>query len=279
MIGEDDIIEEYLDEYIEESVPDIDEKETFEPKYEVIYEICEFGEGDIIKDEGDAIKDEGEVPEAMLDHQYMLPKLNASGNYTSDEIDELSEDQTIKAMQKILSTPAGKPQKHKIRQLTGKTACKYCDTIFRSKDTLKMHVCKYLDCHPKNFICRICKKELSKKTFSNHLHETLDCQYCGKKFVNPRNMRMHIDKLHHNEEFIPPMSPNREFFGQGNDESLEPVLDETTGLLMEAFKPQKKRYPRKTGRFECGKESLNELWRENLMEFSFQIFAVVFSPP
>lgn len=84
-----------------------------------------------------------------------------------------------------------KKQQHKHHQLTGKTACKYCETTYKSKQSLQMHqfICKYLQCDPKNFICRICGKELSKKTFSNHLHETINCKFCTKSFVNPRNLK------------------------------------------------------------------------------------------
>lgn len=146
---------------------------------------------------------------------------------------------------------------HKIRSLAGKIACKYCDTVFAAKGEQMMHSCQYLQCDSKNFICRICNKELSRKTFSNHLHETLDCQYCGKKFVNPRNMKAHIKSTHKNDKFIPPNLPKREFdcfaFQQKAEGSL---LDETTGLMVSAA-GRRKRYPRKTGRFECGEWTLS----------------------
>jgi hypothetical protein len=93
--------------------------------------------------------------------------------------------------------------RHKEVSLIGKHACKYCVTIFASKEEQHEHVCPYLECDKKNFICRICKKELSKKTFSNHLHENLSCQFCKKKFVNPRAMKKHIAAMHKNEKFVP----------------------------------------------------------------------------
>lgn len=76
-------------------------------------------------------------------------------------------------------------------KLTGKSACKYCENYFKTKEMLRKHFdnCKYLQCDKRNYICRICNKELSKKTFSNHLHESLECQYCFKSFVNPRNLK------------------------------------------------------------------------------------------
>lgn len=207
------------------------------------------------------------LPEAILDHTYTdnyvasevsdsaVAEQTFDGNYSSDDnVDQSDDERTKKTVVRVDNAYAGKPLRHKIRQLTGKPACKYCDTIFKTKESLKMHVCEYLQCDPKNFVCRICRKELSKKTFSNHLHETLDCQYCKKKFVNPRNMKTHIKNVHKNEKFIPPNPPNREMFEQFQnlDEPVDPLLDETTGIMV-TQKPPRKKYPRKKGRFECGK--------------------------
>lgn len=247
---------EYLDEYFEE----VEKKEKILP-VSFIDSNVEFSTTPIIMNMHKDLKieevyDRYKLPEAILDHSYMIPQqeIQFEEMYSSDEFDEPSDDEVLlKTKLKVEKNQLGKPQKHKLRQLTGKPACKYCDTIFGSKETLKMHVCKYLQCDPKNFICRICKKELSRKTFSNHLHETLDCQYCGKKFVNPRNMKMHIKSVHSDEKFIPPKSPNLSPFLKfmNHDEVImEPVLDETTGLMVPT--KAKKKYPRKTGRFECG---------------------------
>lgn len=135
---------------------------------------------------------------------------------------------------------------HKSRSLAGKIACKYCDTVFSSKNEQTEHECKYLNCNPKNFICRICGKELSKKTFSNHLHETLDCQYCGKQFVNPRNMKAHIERKHRGEKYIPPKPKTFEEIKARILEAAEPPQVET-----------KKRRPIRTKeRLECGKKTL-----------------------
>lgn len=241
------IIEEYLEEYFDEDgAPPVFIGPDVSPPLSPVVIKKEFKVEKIEVDEGSYA-----IPSAMLDHQYTVPQQTFDGNFSSDENGESSENEFF-AKDSIKKEDNGKPLKHKLRQLTGKPACKYCDTIFVSKDSLKMHICEYLQCDPKNFICRICNKELSKKTFSNHLHETLDCQYCGKKFVNPRNMKTHINKIHQNEEFIPPKSPNKELFQDlgVKDESIEPVLDEATGMLVTWSRPRKK-YPRKKGRFEC----------------------------
>lgn len=89
--------------------------------------------------------------------------------------------------------------KHKMRKLVGVPACRYCDSIFTDRRERDAHDCKYLKCDPKNFICRFCGKELSKKTFSNHVHEAAACQYCGKKTLNPRQMKKHIAAKHKGE--------------------------------------------------------------------------------
>lgn len=124
---------------------------------------------------------------------------------------------------------------HKLTSLQGKIGCKYCQTVFKTRDELTAHKCKYLKCDPKNFICRICKKELSRKTFSNHLHETLDCKFCGKKFVNPRNMKTHLKIQHDFTEKIIPLREN-------NVEDIKEVV-----------KQEKIRKPRKKEKLECGK--------------------------
>ena len=126
--------------------------------------------------------------------------------------------------------------KHKSRSLAGKIACKYCDSYFESREDKSLHSCEYLRCDPKNFICRICNKELSKNTFSNHLHETLDCPYCGKQFVNPRNMKAHIKKQHRSHKFIQPERKPE------NDQDIQSLPQRS-----------KVRHYKKKERLECGK--------------------------
>lgn len=256
----DMVVEEYLDEYFEDvaqpvfiSLPDDANNED-----DIVFSLRRV--------KGDGQKSVSEVknetlPEAILDHQYMVTSYISDDE---DDDDDSEEEQLVRVKVKIerksnlsLSAADEFPIKHKLRQLTGKAACKYCDTIFKSKESLRLHNCPYLQCDPKNFICRICKKELSRKTFSNHLHETLDCQYCGKQFVNPRNMKTHIKRAHKDEKFVPPNLLNRSVFlsvlndAESRDESNEPSLDASTGLMSVAYEQRRKKYPRKTGRFEC----------------------------
>jgi hypothetical protein len=139
--------------------------------------------------------------------------------------------------------------KHKSKSLAGKIACKFCDTFFESKEDKISHSCEYLQCDPKNFICRICNKELSKNTFSNHLHETLDCQYCGKKFVNPRNMKAHIKKQHRGYKFVQP------------ERKIEDKQE------TQPFK-QRPKYQKKKERFECGKKLSQNLFKLGSSNFN-----------
>jgi KRAB domain-containing zinc finger protein len=143
------------------------------------------------------------------DEDYQAPSFDGGDSGSS-------EDEPLSNVKAKIKAEAKKPNKrranrnardsfwrHKDTTLIGKPACKYCVTIFATKEEQHEHVCPYLDCDKKNFICRICKKELSKKTFSNHLHENLSCQFCKKKFVNPRAMKKHIARLHKGEKFEP----------------------------------------------------------------------------
>lgn len=189
------------------------------------------------------------------------------GKWSSDEgddVEDLSEDKDTpapsnKRIQKKSPNPSSARKNfwsHKFRSLAGKHACKYCDSIFASKVMQRMHFCRYLKCDPKNFICRICNKELSRKTFSNHLHETLDCQYCGKSFVNPRNMKSHIENKHKHERFIP---PKKKVF----DEHLVEKEKHEEAMKAEVPKVPRLRNEKIKTRFECGKFS------EHLEKYSY----------
>lgn len=135
---------------------------------------------------------------------------------------------------------------HKIRSLIGKPACKFCDIVFKSRELRNAHDCPYLRCDPSNFICRTCNKELSRQTFSNHMHETSDCQYCQKKFMNPRNLRIHIEKRHKDEQFVPQEKKNFTEYIQWKEEQEKDQPNFTP-------KKSKAKYKRKSVKLECGK--------------------------
>lgn len=134
---------------------------------------------------------------------------------------------------------------HKVRNLAGKSACKYCDTVFKTRELKNAHDCPYLHCDPNNFICRICKKELSKLTFSNHLHETSDCQYCSKNFINPRNLKSHIDRKHRNEKKLPALKKNYDHYVKWKEQQEETQV-------VAVVPKERRKYKRKVVRLECG---------------------------
>lgn len=130
------------------------------------------------------MKEEKQDVGMLNDHPYSFneTRLESDENFLIEEHDN----------EEVYTESISDKKFHKFNKLTGKAACKYCESVFKTKEILKNHfsTCKYLQCDEKNFICRRCKKELSKKTFSNHLHiDNLNCQYCFKSFVNPRNLK------------------------------------------------------------------------------------------
>lgn len=254
----EDVIEEYLDEYYSEGLSSV---AFIDPNADDDEYLCKIEPSIEIQDV---------IQRTEIKHE---PEVTFNGEWSSDDDNDYddgfpdSDDKPLLSSKSTKSTERRKvkrklthetepseesPSKksfwtHKMRNLSGKIACKYCDTIFKSKESQTEHVCKFLQCDPKNFICRICHKELSRKTFSNHLHETLDCQYCNKKFVNPRNMKAHIEKLHKGEKFIPPQKKSHDDYIKMR-EAMEESVRETS------VKKPKVQYPRKKERFECGKK-------------------------
>lgn len=237
------IIEEYLEECFENendfkpyNVPFVDTNQEYQPNHESTVKT-------------DTSKPAPNVFSAVEQSTF-------DGRWSSDDGED-ADDDLLNSDSETFTPPNRKSNKstaesrksfwsHKMRSLAGKIACKYCDTVFASKSDQTMHVCKYLQCDPKNFVCRVCNKELSRKTFSNHLHETLDCQYCGKAFVNPRNMKIHIEKQHKDEEFVPPKKKNYDDYLK-TKESIEAVLKESTST-----KKVRNQTKKKKERFECG---------------------------
>lgn len=200
--------------------------------------------------------------EATFDGQWSSDEQELElEDYADDDISDLEIKQAFR--DKKPKKSRAEWGKHKKIDLKGKPVCRYCESEFWTFTAKVEHleVCEYLQCDPKNFICRICCKELSKKTFSNHLHETLDCPHCGKSFVNPRNLRTHILKQHDVEPseelrqelqvFKTEIEKSTEF-----QEDSEPGEEVTSELEDEVLPPKKPRGGRgkmkEKRRFECG---------------------------
>lgn len=86
---------------------------------------------------------------------------------------------------------------HKKKKLTGKKACKYCASVFKAQSEMDRHKCEYLKCDPDKFICRICYKQLSRNTFSNHMgyvhgDPRLQCDVCSRQFKDNRKLKYHM---------------------------------------------------------------------------------------
>lgn len=143
--------------------------------------------------------------------------------------------------------------KHKNRNLRGRIACRYCDVLFATREEKSEHDCKYLQCDPNNFICRFCGKELSRKTFSNHVHEALECQYCGRKILNPRNMKLHIQKKHKGEKFKPPKEKNIEDYLREKEEEEKAIMSRLESIPPIVLSGSDKDSPRvkRSRQFEC----------------------------
>lgn len=189
-----------------------------------------------------------EVPQSTFDGKW------SDGGEDSDDSD-FNENDVVNKKKPKRSRPKGENAgarknfwTHKKQSLVGKIACKYCETIFRHRAEKSVHVCHYLQCNPKNFICRICGKELSRNTFSNHLHETLDCEYCHKQFVNPRNMKQHIRQQHSDQKFF--HSQIKTIAERQKERENEVVITESGSVAATAT--EKHRYQRKNPRLECG---------------------------
>lgn len=88
-------------------------------------------------------------------------------------------------------------EERKKQKMTGKKGCKYCSTIFKTKSELDSHKCEYLKCDPDKYICRICSKELFKKSFTSHAYSVhgehkLKCSYCSKTFKENTKLKLHL---------------------------------------------------------------------------------------
>lgn len=168
------------------------------------------------------------------------------GKWSSDEDAGIkenfpdSDDEPLTKLKKDASPKKGKLSSDKKNKLTGKNACKFCVTIFTDKKALQDHKCEYLRCDPKNFICRICLKELNKATFHNHIHDGCNCMFCNREYANPWNLRLHMKRRHPYELQL-----------------LPPNFDTDKDFKKELYiLPQKiENLPKQKAKFECGKFS------------------------
>lgn len=220
------------------AIPLVIQQSTFDGNWSDDDDNESFGGEDFANDD---FPDSDDEPLAFLKEEKDKPKKKQKTMQTTPATNNTNNDKSVKQLSRDSFWS------HKSKSLAGKIACKYCDTIFETKDEQTAHICKYLQCDRRNFICRICNKELSKKTFSNHLHETLACQYCNKKFVNPRSMKTHILKQHKGKKLVAPRTykDRREILM-----AVKQEIEAETGI-------KRKVYPKKKLRLECGKHFLN----------------------
>jgi hypothetical protein len=204
--------------------PDYDPtKVKFEPKVEISEPPDKTFDGNWSDDDNDHFN------QSIDDFEFEIPKPKQRSRSRKIDADNLESRINL--------------GKHKLRSLVGKLACKYCDTLFSSRGEKDLHACKYLQCKNKNnFICRFCNKELSKQSFSNHVHEATECQYCGRKILNPRNMKLHIQKKHKNAKYIPPKERNVQEYIKEKVEEEKRILEIRGELSGSSVKKEKKRY-------------------------------------
>lgn len=212
----------------------------------------------------DIKKSEPQQAEATFDGQWSSDEQELElEDFADDDISDLELKQAFRDKKPKKNRTDW--SKHKKKDLRGRPVCRYCELEFWTfaAKVAHMDVCEFLQCDPKNFICRICCKELSKKTFSNHLHETLDCQYCGKSFVNPRTLRNHVEKQHeaeYSEEVKQELETKEPKTEEIPEDTTEPGEAETLEDEAEAPPPKKSRGSRglmkEKQRFECGNQIL-----------------------
>lgn len=133
-----------------------------------------------------------------------------------------------------------------------KLFCRYCDTNFANKNEYWMHLCKYLQCDPNNYICRICLKEVNKKHFDNHVHnEKFECKTCETIFYSQDDYAEHNLKNHKSDSDVPPKKRVFDYTPVADFEAVTKVERPVNCLLRRKGVRTKVKYPRKKQRFEC----------------------------
>lgn len=175
------------------------------------------------------------------------------GNWSSDDqVNDLSDFNLPDLRNKTPSSKANRLFKTSHRTSSGRHYCKYCESEFSSYKEKDMHfpVCEYLQCDQKKFICRICKKQLSKESFKNHIHDSLSCKKCNKKFVNPRSMKAHMKKKHEIDISIRKYDDDHP--GDKTEAADSMLAPLEIGYTIPT-KRQRQKKPRRTEKVECGK--------------------------
>lgn len=130
--------------------------------------------------------------------------------------------------------------------------CRYCDTNFNDRNEQWMHLCKFLQCNPNNYICRVCCKEVSKKSFDDHVHnEKYECKICEVVFYTLKDFTSHNSNIHKTDPDVPPKKRIESNQTSSNESSEMRIEKPINCLLRRKGVRTKVKYPRKKQRFEC----------------------------
>ena len=72
--------------------------------------------------------------------------------------------------------------------------CEYCLKVFKEKEYLKVHKCKYKD-------CEIRKLEMERGKEIEPIYESKKCRYCGTTFTENKNLLQHMKTCRKKEEY------------------------------------------------------------------------------
>jgi hypothetical protein len=121
-------------------------------------------------------------------------------NTWSDEIENNSEVEEFKKSK--IKRKRGRPRLNEVKPKTLK--CHYCDEKFDSKLNKKLHACKFLECPPGKFICKLCGVTRRRKAFSDHMKKKhgnkkseikipFECDLCRNKITKYENLKYHMN--------------------------------------------------------------------------------------
>lgn len=179
-------------------IPELNFDETFEDNF---VQSQEFEDDLSFKNESfDDVQERSKLDKSF--DENLAPSMEEISHNPAPSTTNLDQSQPLSFSISDILPSTSKRVKYKAQSFTGKPYCKYCDTMFKNHKTRLAHDCEFLRCDVKNFICKICKKELSKRSFQNHNHEAKTaCEYCGKTFKNPPDIKAHILRKHSDKIF------------------------------------------------------------------------------